>query len=87
MTDDKFAHFPDTPALPAVSASEVVPDDDADLAHVATALNVATPGAVRVTTRAGDVIDVFVAAGSVFPLRVRRVWATGTTATGIRALY
>jgi hypothetical protein len=87
MIDDRFADYPDTPALPAVSASEVVPDDDADLAQVSTAINVATPGAVRVTTRAGDIIDVFVAAGSVFPLRVRKVWATGTTATGIRALY
>lgn len=87
MAEDKFASYPDTPALPASSASEILPDDSADLAYVCTGLNVATPGAVRVTTKSGDVVDVFVEAGSVFPLRVRRVWATGTTATGIRGLY
>ena len=87
MIDDRFAAYPDTPALPAVSVSEVIPNDASDLAHVTTALNVATPGTIRVTTKSGDVVDVFVTAGSVFPLRVRRVWETGTTATGIRALY
>ena len=87
MAEDKFSSFPDTPALPATSVSNVVPDDDADLETISTGLNVATPGTVRVTTREGQITDVFIAAGHIFPLRVRRIWATGTTATGIRALF
>ena len=87
MAEDKFSSFSDTPALPASSVSEIVPSDEADLDYISIGLNVATPGTVRVTTRNDTTTDVFVAAGLVFPLRVRRVWATGTTATGIRALF
>lgn len=87
MPVDRYAAFSRAPSLPATSVQEIVPDDAADIAHVSLALNVATPGNVRVTTLDGDVADVEVAAGVAFPLRVSRVWATGTTATGIRALY
>lgn len=71
---------------PAVTVFDVTPDDASDLARVTQALNVATPGTVRVTTLDGSVSDVQIHPGHAFPLRVRRVWATGTTATGIRAL-
>lgn len=74
------------PADPAVSLVEVTPDDAADLPRVSLALNVATAGRVRVTTLDGSVSDVTIEPGHAFPLRVRRVWSTGTTATGIRAL-
>lgn len=87
MAEDNFASFARTPDAPATSVAEIVPDDAADLARVTLGLNVSTPGIVRVTTLAGDVADVHIAAGVAFPLRVERVWATGTTATGIRGLY
>lgn len=87
MVKDKYAGFASTPDLPATSVTPIVPDDDTDLDEVTIALNVATGGTVRVTTASGSVSDVFVSAGIVFPLRVRRVWASGTTATGIRALH
>lgn len=86
MTEDKFAAYPDAPGMPASSLIEIVPDDGADLPQVLSGLNVATPGTVRVTMRDGSTGAVFVEAGTVFPLRVRRVWATDTTATGIRGL-
>lgn len=86
MPKDKFANYMDTPGLPANLVIEITPDDGTDLPQVLTALNVATPGTVRVTTRDGSVGSVFIAAGTIFPLRVRRVWATGTTATGICGL-
>ena len=86
MTKDKFASYPDTPETPAAALIEVVPDDARDLPQMVMGLNVATPGDVRVTTKDGSTGTVFVAAGQVFPLRVRRVWRTGTTATGIRGL-
>ncbi|MEM9901320.1 MAG: hypothetical protein AAF865_08240 [Pseudomonadota bacterium] len=86
MAEDIFASLARTPDMPATTVTEIVPDDGADLVDVTLALNVATPGNVRVTTLSGDVADVHVAAGVAFPLRVVRVWATGTTATGIRGL-
>ncbi len=87
MPEDRYSSFSRAPSLPACSVRAIVPDDGADIPHVSLALNVATPGTLRVTTLDGDVVDVQVAAGVAFPLRVTRVWATGTTATGIRALY
>jgi hypothetical protein len=86
MPIDRYSSFTRSSRLPASSVREVTPNDAADLASASIALSVATPGTVRVTTLDGDTVDVYVAAGVAFPLRVTRVWATGTNATGIRAL-
>ena len=75
-----------TPAEPAVTLIDVTPDDGTDLPVVTVALNVATPGTVRVTTADGSTSDVTIHPGHVFPIRARRVWLTGTSATGIRGL-
>lgn len=75
------------PTDPAVSVFDIMPDDTADLPHVTTALNVATPGTVRVTSADGSVADVRVYPGAAFPIQATRVWLTGTTATGIRGLF
>ena len=75
-----------TPRDPAVSVFEITPSDSVDLAQATTALGVATPGTVRVTTVDGSTSDVVIHPGQVFPIRVLRVWTTGTTATGIRGL-
>lgn len=87
MTIDTFASADDTLTSPATDIEEVTPSDVADLAQLTKSINVATSGVVRVTTETGTISDVFVAAGTVFPLRVRRVWASGTSATGIRGLF
>lgn len=86
MPKDKYSAYVDTPGLPASFVLEIQPDDDTDLPQILSGLNVATPGTVRVTTRDGSVGSVFVEAGTIFPLRIKRVWATGTTATGICGL-
>lgn len=80
---DPFAS--QTPGLesPASHLSTVTPSDSADLDIVSRGINVATTGTVRVTTVSGDTETIYIAAGSAFPLRVTRIWATGTTATGI----
>ncbi|MCH2165776.1 MAG: hypothetical protein MK098_14160 [Marinovum sp.] len=44
-------------------------------------------GTVRVTTVDGSELTVNVAAGVIFPIRAKRIWATGTTALNIAALY
>jgi hypothetical protein len=72
---------------PAVGGAAVVPNDGADLAFEARSLYVGGAGDVKVTTVDGSVL-VFagVPAGTVLPVAARRVWATGSTATGIVAL-
>lgn len=83
---DVFADRHRRPTDPAITVFEITPDDGSDLAQVTVALNVATPGTVRVTTLDGSISDVSIHPGAPFPIRVRRVWATGTTATGLRGL-
>lgn len=83
---DSFANSHRRPTDPAITVFDVSPDDGADLPHVTTALNVATPGVIRMTTVDGSTADLTVHPGHAFPVRARRVWLTGTTATGIRGL-
>lgn len=71
---------------PADHAAVVTPSDSTDLAVFPSALMVASEGDLRVTTRGGQTITMTVPAG-IIPLRVQRVFATGTTATGITALW
>ena len=81
-----FASRTRRPTDPANIVFDITPDDSADLDHVTIALNVATPGTVRMTTLDGSVSDVTIHPGTAFPVRAQRVWLTGTTATGIRGL-
>jgi hypothetical protein len=84
---DKFSAMTEGLSSPPSDLIAVAPSDSTDLAHVSRAINVATAGTVRVTTRAGTTASISVAAGIIVPIRVRRIWATGTTATGIVALF
>ncbi len=77
-----------TPGLesPATRLVEVTPDDVTDLALVTRAVTVETSGYIQVVTVHGDTGRIFVAAGVPFPIRVRQILATGTTAGGIVGL-
>lgn len=83
---DKFRNFATRLESPAVFMEAVTPSDIVDLPTPSRALNVAESGMVRVTTVGGSTGDLFIASGGAFPVRVRRIWATGTTALGIVAL-
>lgn len=83
---DRFSGFTTGLESPALNLAPVTPDDATDLAWATRGINVATSGAVRVTTVGGDDATIYIAAGIAFPIRVTRVWATGTTATGIMAM-
>ncbi|MBY6005213.1 hypothetical protein KUV62_14915 [Salipiger bermudensis] len=83
---DRFGDHSSGLTAPATDVLAITPDDGTDLASIPRALNVATGGIVRVTTLDGTVASVHVSAGIAFPLRCRRVWATGTSATGIAGL-
>lgn len=85
LTPNASAAALDTPAEKAIA---VTPSDGADLATVSRALYVGVAGNVAVIL-SGDsaaVTFVGVAAGSVLPLRVKRVMSTNTTANSIVAL-
>lgn len=84
--NDAFATRTRRPTDPAVGVFPITPDDNADLPQTTLAINVATPGTLRVTMLDGSTGVLHVAPGQAFPVRVRRVWQSGTTATGILGL-
>ncbi len=69
---------------PIETAVEVTPDDANDLAIVSRAIYIGTPGDIRVTMKNGSIVTFSTGQGW-HPIRVSRVWATGTTATAIVA--
>jgi hypothetical protein len=83
--------------LQAYRAASVTPSNSADIPSVSTqdgsgnngcVLYIGGNGNLRVTTAGGDDITfVAVQAGSFLPVQVVRVWATGTSATNIVALW
>lgn len=73
---------------PAEHAAAITPDDATDLATPARAIRVGGSGDVVVVTTGGDEVTITgTAAGEILPVRVARVKATGTTATGLLALW
>lgn len=75
---------------PALTLALVVPADGADLAKATKGLSFGVAGDLKVTTAGGATVTILsgsLAAGVIHPICVRRVWATGTTATGIVAYY
>jgi hypothetical protein len=74
---------------PASNAAAVAPSDANDLATAARALYVGGAGDVVVDTQGGQTSVKFsaVPAGTVLPVIVTRVRATGTTATLLVALW
>ena len=86
---DPFATTSPGLSGPAGHAFAVTPNDGADLPVVTRGLYVGTGGDLSLVLK-GDAAPasfVGVAAGSVLPLRVVRVRATGTTASDIVGLY
>lgn len=83
---DRFDSYVAGLEAPASDVFDIIPDDGADLALATRALNVAVSGTVRVTTVSGTTATVYLAAGIAFPVRAKRIHATGTAATGIVGL-
>lgn len=84
---DKFAGMSATLGSPFEDGAAVTPSDSADI-DVTSAMWVGGAGDLKVTYKSGrtDTLQA-VPAGMYMPIRVTRVWATGTTATKISALY
>jgi hypothetical protein len=71
--------------LPADDFYVVTPSDTVDLPIITRAITLAVGGVVKCTKLNGLTETPTWPAG-VIPVRVSRIWATGTTATGITAL-
>ena len=74
---------------PVRTAVAVTPSDSADIrsGQLTRGIYVGGPGNISVVMDNGTVVFTGVAAGTVYPIRVSRVNATGTTATNILALF
>ena len=84
---DTFGDF--TPGLssPICDGFDIVPDDAVDLQNVTRAIVLASGGDVSVVLKNGDTITLpALTAGVIYPVRVSRVLAAGTTAAGIKGL-
>ncbi len=85
---DPFKDYSDSLTSPIRSAQTVTPDDTNDLPVLPRALYIGGAGDVHLTTAGGqEVTFAAVPAGTILPVRAGRVWATGTAATSILAMW
>ncbi|MBU2960025.1 hypothetical protein KO516_04120 [Citreicella sp. C3M06] len=84
---DKYSQFTHGLNSPPYGGFDITPSDATDLSTVTRALNVGVSGDVHVTLLDDSEATLFLQAGGIFPLRVKRVWATGTSAGALVGLY
>ena len=87
MAQDNFGR-PYSLESPAYSAAAVTPSDSADMTYVSRGIYVGVTGDVAVNMAGSGAGVTFkaVPAGTLLPIAVARVLATGTTATNIVAV-
>ena len=86
---DNFNIFDSDLSSPGKNAYNVTPSDGADLSFTSRALYVGTSGNINVIM-AGDTANTTftnVQNGTTLPIRVKKVWTTGTTASNIVCIY
>lgn len=88
MPIDPFEQYSDSLTAPAKAAFSIIPDDSADLPALARALYVGTGGdlVLRAVDSDADATFANLPAGTILPVRVRAVRATGSTAANIVGL-
>jgi hypothetical protein len=85
---DSFKNFARSLTSPPENAGAIVPSDSEDLPQVTRALYVGGAGDVALRMAGGELVTLAnLQAGSLVPLRVARVLATGTSATGLVGLW
>lgn len=86
---DIFQHHQTHLTAPYEGGFDVTPNDSTDLATWARGLWIDGAGTIKVTMANDTAVTLTIPAAG-FELkgyRIRRVWSTGTTATGIKAFY
>lgn len=85
---DNFASHTSSLNSPAAGAADITPADGVALAQATRAIYVGQGGDLRIRTVSGDVVTLAgTANGAVYPLRASEVFATGTTAASLVALF
>lgn len=85
---DEFSKYSRSLVSPPENAAQVAPDDASDISYVTRALYVGQGGDLRVTMLGGETVTFAnVPPGTLMPLRVTRILATGTTAAMILGLW
>ena len=85
---DKFSEYPTSLTAPAREAAAVTPSDTVDLPFLSRALYVGGTGTIVVRMAGGGSVTFANAqAGSFLPIRAQGISATGTTATGLVAVW
>lgn len=85
-TYSTFAPSLDSPAEHAAAGGSG--DDATDLTNSTRAVFVGGAGAMKVTMVGGEAVTFTgISAGTVLPLRIKRLWATGLTASNIMLLW
>lgn len=72
---------------PITGAVALTTSDSVDLTEISVNLYVGVGGTLKLTMMDGSVVSYAAIAAGRHPLRVKRVWATGTSATGIVAEF
>ena len=80
--DDFSTHTPSQQS-PISRVISVTPDDGQDISHLSRALYLGTGGDLRATMSDGATVTFVNMAPGWHPIRVARVWSTGTTADHI----
>lgn len=84
---DNFEHHAASIVAPASTAFTITPDDVTDLPEITRSVFVGSAGNVSVVMHSGAQLTFQgLAAGTILPIRIRRLRATGTTATAIVGL-
>jgi hypothetical protein len=79
--------YNDAMAVTPADGTPLVSVDGNNREMPTTALVAATSGTVKVKFPNNTVVTLYMNQGVVYPFKVTEVWATGTTATGIVALF
>lgn len=84
---DSFENHATSLVAPAGTGFAITPADGSDLAEVTRSIYVGGAGAVSATMASGATVTFLgLAAGTILPIRARRIRSTGTTATAIIGL-
>jgi len=83
---DIFSTFRSGLESPAEHAVDITPSDSSDLTNFIRAIYVGTEGTLKVDTLSGDTVT-FNGISGILPVRIKKVYATGTTATNLVGLY
>jgi hypothetical protein len=75
---------------PSIGAFSITPSDDTDLLFVTRGIAFSPAGTLKLTMADDSIITIpsgVLNAGVIHPLRIKRIWATGTGASNIIGFY